>query len=75
MLLERVDNHPRCRINYDPSHFLLQQLDYLDFIDIYAERIGAFHVKDAEFNPSGRQGVYSGFQPWLQPRRAVPFAR
>ena len=65
MLLERLGGHPRCRINYDPSHFLLQGLDYLSFIDIYAERIGAFHAKDAEFNPSGRQGVYSGFQPWL----------
>jgi sugar phosphate isomerase/epimerase len=66
MFLERVGNHPRCRINYDPSHFVLQQLDYLEFIDIYHERICAFHVKDAEFNPSGRQGVYSGFQPWLK---------
>jgi sugar phosphate isomerase/epimerase len=71
MLLERVDHHPRCNINYDPSHFLLQQLDYLDFIDIYAARIKAFHVKDAEFNASGRQGVYSGYQPWL--RRAGRF--
>jgi sugar phosphate isomerase/epimerase len=66
MFLERVGNHPRCGINYDPSHFLLQQLDYLGFIDVYHERIKAFHVKDAEFNPSPRQGVYSGFQPWLQ---------
>ena len=65
MFLERVGNHPRCGINYDPSHFLLQQLDYLGFIDVYHERIFAFHVKDAEFNPSPRQGVYSGFQPWL----------
>ncbi len=65
MFLERTGNHPRCRINYDPSHFLLQQMNYLDFIDIYADRIGAFHAKDAEFNPSGRQGVYSGFQPWI----------
>ncbi len=65
MFLERVGNHPRCGINYDPSHFLLQQLDYLGFIDVYHERISAFHVKDAEFNPSPRQGVYSGFQPWL----------
>jgi len=66
MFLERVGNHPRCHINYDPSHFLLQQLDYLGFIDVYHERIKAFHVKDAEFNPGPRQGVYSGFQPWLQ---------
>ncbi len=66
MFLERVHNHPRCNINYDPSHFLLQQLDYLEFIDIYHERITSFHVKDAEFRPNGRQGVYSGYQPWLQ---------
>ena len=62
--LEALDNHPRCQINYDPSHFVLQQLDYLDFIDIYHERISAFHVKDAEFNPTGRQGVYSGYESW-----------
>lgn len=66
MFLERLNNHPRAQINYDRSHFVLQQLDYLDFIDIYHERICAFHVKDAEFNLTGRQGVYSGFQPWLK---------
>ena len=66
LFLERVGNHPRCCINYDPSHFVLQQLDYLGFIDVYHERIKAFHVKDAEFNPSPKQGVYSGFQPWLE---------
>lgn len=65
MFLSALDDHPRCNINYDPSHFLLMQLNYLDFIDIYHDRIKAFHVKDAEFNPTGRQGVYSGYQPWL----------
>lgn len=65
MFLEQVNDHPRCNILYDPSHFLLQQLDYLDFIDIYKDRIKMFHVKDAEFNPTGRQGVYSGYQPWV----------
>ncbi len=66
MFLAQTKNHPRACINYDPSHFVLQQLDYLQFIDEYHERIGAFHVKDAEFNPSGRCGVYGGFAPWLQ---------
>jgi sugar phosphate isomerase/epimerase len=66
MFLDRVKGHPRCAINYDPSHFVLQQLDYLAFIDIYHERIKAFHVKDGEFNPTGRQGVYSGFQSWVE---------
>lgn len=65
MFLERVNNHPRANLLYDPSHFVLQQLDYLDYIDIYHERIRAFHVKDAEFNPTGRQGVYGGFQSWV----------
>jgi sugar phosphate isomerase/epimerase len=65
MFLAATGDHARCCINYDPSHFLLQQLDYVAFIDIYHSRIKAFHVKDAEFNPSGRQGVYSGYQPWL----------
>ncbi|GAC19140.1 sugar phosphate isomerase/epimerase family protein [Paraglaciecola arctica] len=63
--LEAVDNHPRANILYDPSHFVLQQLDYLAFIDIYHERIKAFHVKDAEFNPNGRSGVYGGYQDWI----------
>ncbi len=65
MFLERVDGHTRCNILYDPSHFVLQALDYLDFIDIYADRIKMFHVKDAEFNPTGRQGVYSGYASWV----------
>ena len=65
MFVDAVNGHQRAQINYDPSHFLLQQMDYLSFIDIYHERICAYHVKDAEFNPDGRQGVYSGYQPWL----------
>ncbi|SHM77987.1 sugar phosphate isomerase/epimerase family protein [Roseibium suaedae] len=65
MFLDALNGHSRCCINYDPSHFVLQQLDYLAFIDIYHDRIKAFHVKDAEFNPDGRQGVYSGYQPWV----------
>lgn len=63
--LEAVNGHPRACILYDPSHFLLQQLDYLQFIDIYHERIRMFHVKDAEFNPTGRSGVYGGYQGWV----------
>ena len=65
MFLERVGNHPRANILYDPSHFVLQQLDYLAYIDIYHERIKCFHVKDAEFRPNGRSGVYGGYQSWV----------
>ncbi len=66
MFVDACGGHEAAMINYDPSHFVLQQLDYLAFIDLYHDRINAFHVKDAEFNPDGRQGVYSGYQPWTQ---------
>jgi sugar phosphate isomerase/epimerase len=66
MFLERVNNHPRANLLYDPSHFVLQQLDYLQYIDFYHDRIKAFHVKDAEFNPTGKSGVYGGFQSWTK---------
>ena len=66
MLLERVGHHPRCNILYDPSHMVLQVMDYAGFIDVYHQRIRAFHAKDAEYTPSARSGVYGGYQPWLQ---------
>lgn len=63
--LDAVDQHPRANILYDPSHLLLQQLDYLGFIDRYHPRIRMFHVKDAEFRPNARSGVYGGYQEWI----------
>ena len=65
MFLEKVNNHARACLLYDPSHFVLQCLDYLAYIDHYHQRIKAFHVKDAEFNPTGKQGVYGGYQSWV----------
>jgi len=64
MFLDHVDQHQRACLLYDPSHFVLQQLDYLEYIDLYHDRIKAFHVKDAEFRPNGRTGVYGGYQSW-----------
>ena len=66
MFLEKVGGHKRANILYDPSHFVLQCLDYLQFIDFYHDRIKMFHVKDAEFNPTGKQGVYGGYQGWVE---------
>ena len=63
--LDAVGQHQRACLLFDPSHFVLQQLDYLEYIDLYHDRIKAFHVKDAEFRPNGRQGVYGGFESWV----------
>ena len=65
LFLDKVGGHHRCNINYDASHFIKQGLDYLGFIDVYHERIKAFHVKDAEFNPTARQGYFGGYKGWL----------
>ena len=65
MFLEHTGHHQRACLLYDPSHFVLQCLDYLEYIDNYHERIRMFHVKDAEFNPTGKQGVYGGYQNWI----------
>ena len=64
MFLEKVNNHKRACLLYDPSHFVLQQLDYIQYIDFYHEKIKAFHVKDAEFHSSGKQGTFGGYQGW-----------
>jgi len=66
LFLEKVNHHKRANILYDPSHFVLQCLDYVEFIDIYKDRIKMFHVKDAEFKPTGRQGVYGGYSSWVE---------
>jgi sugar phosphate isomerase/epimerase len=66
MFLDRVENHERCRMLFDPSHYVLQCLDYLHHLDLYHDLIKVFHVKDAEFNPDGRNGVYGGFQSWTE---------
>ena len=63
--LKATNNHSSAKILYDPSHFILQQLDYLQFIDFYHDKIRMFHVKDAEFNPSGKSGVYGGYEDWI----------
>jgi len=63
--LDAVGQHSRACLLYDPSHLLLQQLDYLGYIDVYHQRIRAFHVKDAEYRPDARSGVYGGYRDWL----------
>ena len=64
--LDMVHHHSAACITYDPSHFVLQQLDYIEFIRIFSNRIKAFHVKDAEFQPTGLVGVYGGFNNWVE---------
>ncbi len=64
--LDAVNQHPRAKILYDPSHMVLQGMDYAGFIEIYHSRIGMFHVKDAEFRPDARAGMYGSYSSWTE---------
>ncbi len=65
MFWDATDKHQKVKMLYDPSHLLLQQMDYLQYIDHYHHFIKMFHVKDAEYNPTGKSGVYGGYQSWI----------
>jgi len=62
--LKETGNHKRCNILYDPSHFVIGNLDYLAYIDHYHEFIKAFHVKGAEYRYNGKSGAWGGYQDW-----------
>ena len=64
--LKALNNHKRANILYDPSHLVLQGMDYVEYIDLYHDRIKCFHVKDAEFKPNGRTGAYGGYLGWKE---------
>ena len=64
--LAATGNHKRVNILYDPSHFVLQQLDYITYIDHYHSFIKAFHVKYSEFNPTGKKGAFGGYNDWSE---------
>ena len=62
--LQATGNHNSVSILYDPSHLILQCLDYVGYLACYKDYIKAFHVKDAELRLSPRSGVYGGYQEW-----------
>lgn len=64
LFLDKLGGHPRANLLYDPSHLVLQAMDYVDFLERYIDRVKCFHVKDAEFRPDGRVGAYGGYQAW-----------
>ena len=66
MFLERLGGHPRCNMLYDPSHFVLQCLDYLDHIDIYHERHQDVPRQGRRVQPDRPAGrLFGGYQPWV----------
>lgn len=62
--LASTGGHPRCKLTFDPGQLLLQQIDYLDYLDSYRSHLALVHVTDAEQHPNGRRGIYGSFADW-----------
>ncbi|MEZ6197437.1 MAG: sugar phosphate isomerase/epimerase [Planctomycetota bacterium] len=59
--LEAIGWHPRFGVNFDPSHFGYQGVDYLGFLREFHQRIFHVHVKDVWWDERpGRAGVFGG---------------
>jgi sugar phosphate isomerase/epimerase len=64
-LLEALDYHPAFGFNYDPSHLGYQGVDYVAFIELFAEKIFHVHMKDVWWSDvPTRAGVFGGHLPF-----------
>ena len=60
-LLEALDYNPTFGFNYDPSHMGYQGVDYVAFIEVFADRIFHVHMKDVWWSDKPtRAGVFGG---------------
>lgn len=61
-------------LNWDPSHFMWQDLDPVDFLWDFADRIYHVHCKDSKRRVgNGRNGRLGSHLPWADPRRGWDF--
>jgi sugar phosphate isomerase/epimerase len=71
--LEAIGHRKSFGINFDPSHFMWQQLDPVAFVLDFADHIFHVHVKESITNLDGRNGVLGSHRPWADPRRGWTF--
>ncbi|MFF0943579.1 sugar phosphate isomerase/epimerase family protein [Kocuria sp. CPCC 205300] len=72
--LEAVGHREAFGLNWDPSHFMWQQIDPVAFISDFAERIYHVDCKDTKMRMGGgRNGILSSHLPWGDPRRGWDF--
>ncbi|MCL2646763.1 MAG: sugar phosphate isomerase/epimerase [Phycisphaerales bacterium] len=72
--LKALNNRKAFGFNYDPSHFVYQGVDYVQFIREFSDRIYHVHMKDSWFSPAPRRsGVFGGHLPFGDPERYWEF--
>lgn len=72
--LAALDNRPEFGFNYDPSHLVYQNVDYVGFIHTFRDRIYHVHMKDAYLSPyPKRAGIFGGHTNFGDPDRSWDF--
>ena len=71
--IDAVDGHPAFGFNYDPSHFIHQFVDPVEFINEFGDRIWHVHVKDSRVQLTGRNSILCSHLDFGDPRRGWDF--
>jgi sugar phosphate isomerase/epimerase len=71
--LEAIGRRPAFGLNFDPSHFVWQDLDPTGFLYDYRDRIYHVDCKEARTRLDGRNGRLGSHLPWGDPRRGWDF--
>ena len=71
--LEAIDHREAFGLNWDPSHFMWQEIDPVSFITDFADRIYHVDCKDIRVRVTGRNTRLGSHLPWGDPRRGWDF--
>jgi sugar phosphate isomerase/epimerase len=71
--LEAIDHHRSFGFNFDPSHFVHQFIDPVEFINAFPDRVYHVHVKDSRVQLTGRNSILSSHLEFGDPRRGWDF--
>ncbi|MFF2032533.1 sugar phosphate isomerase/epimerase family protein [Arthrobacter sp. NPDC058192] len=71
--LEAIGHRKNFGLNFDPSHFIWQDLDPVMFLQDFADKIFHVHVKESVRQFNGRNGRLGSHLPWADPRRGWDF--
>jgi sugar phosphate isomerase/epimerase len=71
--LEAIGHRPAFGLNFDPSHFVWQDLDPVGFLYDFRDRIYHVDCKESVKQFNGRNGRLGSHLPWGDPRRGWDF--
>ncbi len=71
--LEALNRRPAFGFNFDPSHFIHQLFNPVEFIEAFPDRIYHVHVKDSKVKLNGRSSILGSHLNFGDPRRGWDF--